>query len=88
MANVRGDHRGLQTHIRGLDMVEVWIPSSGKDRLIISLAMQKRNELCEKIDDALLPMLGAVINEVNNLKEIAESFAKVEKKDIENLFSR
>ena len=68
-------------------MVDVWIPSNAKDRLIISLAMQKRNELCEKIDDELLPMIGAVINEVNNLKELAESLAKVERKDEENAFS-
>ena len=88
MTNVRGDHGGLQTHIRGLDMVEVWIPSSAKDRLIISLAMQKRNELCEKIDDELLPTLGAVIDEVNHLKELADSLAKMEKKDEENAFIR
>ena len=49
-------------------MVDGWIPSNAKDRLIVSLAMQKRNELYEKIDDELLPTLGAVINEVNNLK--------------------
>ena len=78
----------MQTYNRGLDIVDVWIPSNAKDRLIISLAMQKRNELCEKIDDELLPMIGAVINEVNNLKELAESLARVEKKDEENAFSR
>ena len=62
-------------------MMDVWIPSSAKDRLIISLAMQKRNEICAKIDDELLPMIGAVINEIENLKELAEGLARVEKKD-------
>ena len=62
-------------------MMDVWIPSSAKDRLIISLAMQKRNEICAKIDDELLPMIGAVINEIQNLKELAEGLARVEKKD-------
>ena len=64
-------------------MLDVWIPSSAKDRLIISLAMQKRNEICAKIDDELLPMIGAVINEIQNLKELAEGLARVEKKDEE-----